>query len=87
MDKSELINHMCPEPKSKNFKAARDAFFQLSAFESCALLQEILEILGSSGYQVILRAYIVMQIQSRNVDLSEVFRSAAHRVSQEEPTN
>ena len=93
MDKFEFIGPMCPAYKSENFQVARDAFSRLSVEESCVLLQEVLQILGSSGYQVVRRlrkfitAYIVMQIQSGNVDLSEVFKAAAHRVSQEETTD
>lgn len=69
---------------SENLKFARDAFARLSAEEKAVLLQEMV---GNLGQQVILgsgnfiTADVVLQIHSGDVDLSEILKAAAHRVS------
>lgn len=73
---------------SENLKSAREAISQLSEEEKSVLLQE--EFTGL-GHQVILgggnfiTADVVVQIQSGDVDLSEVFRAAANRISKDKP--
>lgn len=84
MDKFKLIarRSVC---MSENFKEAKEAVSRLSAEEKAILLQEML----GQGQQIILgggnffTADVVMQIQAGDVDLSEIFTAAAHRVSKE----
>jgi hypothetical protein len=72
---------------SENLKRARDAISQLSEEEKALLLQEML---GNSTQvfpyeRDFVTASVGVQIQSSNVNLSEVFRAAAWRVSREKP--
>ena len=65
---------------SDNLNRARSVVSLLSAEEKALLLQEMLGGLGGGDF---VTNNVIMQIQSGNVNLSEVFRAAAFRVSQE----
>lgn len=65
---------------SDNLNRARSVVSLLSAEEKALLLQEMLGGLGGGDFVTI---NVVRQIQSGNVNLSEVFRAAAFRISQE----
>lgn len=90
MDRFEFIASVHSACMTDNLKAAMDAIFRLSPQEKSMLIQELL---SGSAHQVILgggnfiTAEVVIQIQSSEVDLSEVLQAVSYRISKEKLDN
>lgn len=90
MDRFEFIAPVQSACMTDNLKAAMDAISRLSPQEKSMLIQELL---NGSAHQVILgngnfiTAEVVIQIQSSEVDLSEVLQAVSYRISKEKPDN